>query len=101
MGASPSRILLRHALPNCLGPIVVRATNDLGLVILASTVLGFIGLGPQPPSPEWGRMVASASKYVGTYWWYAFFPGLTIFFAVITFALLGDEVYESYVPDNR
>ena len=100
IGASPLHILFREALPNCLGPIVVRATNDLGLVILASTILGFIGLGPQPPSPEWGRMIATASDYMGTYWWYAFFPGLMIFFVIITFALLGDELYESYVPAN-
>jgi len=96
VGMSSLRVLVRHCLPNALGPIVVRGTNDLGTIMLASTILGFVGLGPQEPSPEWGRMVSKASGFLGNFWWYSFFSGLAIFVTVLTLALLGDELYESY-----
>ena len=96
VGMSVWRVLFRHALPNSLGPIVVRVTNDLGTVILFSTTLGFLGLGPQPPSPEWGLMVATASGYLSFAPYYAVFSGAAIFMTVLAFALLGDEIYESY-----
>jgi len=96
IGMSARRVLLRHALPNCFGPILVRATNDLGIVILFSTTLGFLGLGPQPPSPEWGLMVSTGSKYLSFAPYYAVAPGLAIFMTVLAFAILGDEIHESY-----
>lgn len=96
LGMSSWRVFARHVLPNALGPLVVRVTNDIGGVILFSTVLGFLGLGPQPPTPEWGLMVATASRYLAVMPSYALFSGSALFLTVLAFALLGDEVYESY-----
>jgi len=96
IGMSPRRVLFRHALPSCLGPILVRVTNDLGAVILFSTTLGFLGLGPQPPSCEWGLMVSTGARYLAFAPWYAVAPGLAIFATVLAFAILGDELHESY-----
>lgn len=101
LGMSSWRVLFRHILPNALGPLVVRITNDFGGVILFSTVLGFLGLGPQPPTPEWGLMVATASRYLAITPSYALFSGSALFITVLAFALLGDEVYESYRSTTR
>ena len=90
MGIRESSIVLRHIVPNSLGPIVVQATIDIGTVILAAGGLAFIGLGARPPAPDWGLMVAEGRQYILEQWWLSTFPGLAIFFTVLAFNLVGD-----------
>jgi len=90
MGVPAPVIIFRHILPNCLSPILVQATVDMGTVILASSSLAFLGLGVQPPAPDWGLMVNEGRAYILTEWWYSTFPGLAIFVSVLAFNLLGD-----------
>ena len=98
MGASHAWILLRHILPNCVSPLVVKASMDMGLAILGIASLGFIGLGAKPPAPEWGAMVSSARSYMPDWWWYSAFPGLFIFLTVLGFNLLGDGLRDILDP---
>jgi peptide/nickel transport system permease protein len=91
-------ILARHVLRNSLTPIVVQATVDLGTVILAVGALAFIGLAVQPPSPDWGLMVAEGRTTVLSEWWISTFPGLAIFSVVLGFNLLGDAVRDALDP---
>lgn len=98
VGASDLRIIFRHILPNSIGPAVVTATLDLGFVILSAAGLSFIGLGAQPPSPEWGAMLASAREILREAWWAATFPGLAIFVTVLGFNLLGDGFRDATDP---
>lgn len=92
MGARSPRILFRHLLPNCIGPIAVQTTLQLGLAVLMSSGLSFLGLGAQPPTPSWGLMVSIGREYLPAKWWMITFPGLMIFFLVMGFILLGDAV---------
>ncbi|MEO9188673.1 MAG: ABC transporter permease [Acetobacteraceae bacterium] len=98
MGASHTRILAAHILPNCLSPLVIKASMDMGLAILAAASLGFIGLGAKPPAPEWGAMIATARSYMPDYWWYSVFPGLFIFLTVLGFNLFGDGLRDILDP---
>ncbi len=98
MGAGHGWILLRHILPNCLSVLVVKTSMDMGLAILAAASLGFIGLGAKPPAPEWGAMVSVARSYMPDWWWYSFFPGLSIFATVLGFNLLGDGLRDMLDP---
>ncbi|MGH7210673.1 MAG: ABC transporter permease, partial [Acetobacteraceae bacterium] len=98
MGASDARILATHILPNCVSPLVIKASMDMGLAILAAASLGFIGLGAKPPAPEWGAMIATARSYMPEYWWYSFFPGLFIFLTVLGFNLFGDGLRDILDP---
>ncbi len=98
MGASDLRILFGHILPNCVSPLVVKASMDMGLAILAAASLGFIGLGAKPPAPEWGAMIATARSYMPDCWWYSLFPGLFIFLTVLGFNLLGDGLRDILDP---
>jgi peptide/nickel transport system permease protein len=98
MGASDLRILVGHILPNCISPLVVKASMDMGLAILAAASLGFIGLGAKPPAPEWGAMISTARSYMPDYWWYSLFPGLFIFLTVLGFNLLGDGLRDILDP---
>ncbi len=98
LGVSDSRILLKHIIPNCLGPIIIQATMDIGSVILAAASLSFIGLGAQPPSPELGLMISEGRDYVLEQWWYATFPGLIIFTLVVSFNLVGDGLRDTFDP---
>lgn len=100
-GASEWRILFRHILPNSLDPVVVRATVDAGFIILTTASLSFIGLGAQPPQPEWGAMVASGRSYMIDNWWVGVFPGLAIMIAVSGFVLVGDEIRDRLDPTLR
>ncbi len=97
-GSSNIRIILRHILPNCAAPLIVQATMDMGYVVLTMAALGFIGLGAQPPTPEWGAMVAAGRRYLMDYWWYITFPGLAIFLTVLGFSLLGDGIRDVIDP---
>ena len=89
-GASPARIVLRHIVPLCLQSLVVRVTLDMSTIILTAAGLGFLGLGAQPPSPEWGAMIASARRFILEQWWVPVAPGAAIFAASLAFNLLGD-----------
>ncbi len=98
MGAGHLWVLARHILPNCISPLVVKASMDMGLAILAVASLGFIGLGAKPPAPEWGAMISTARTYMPDWWWYSFFPGLFIFLTVLGFNLLGDGLRDTLDP---
>jgi len=101
IGAGHARVIWRHLLPNALSPILVRATMDVGYAILTTASLSFVGLGAQPPSPEWGAMVTAGRIYLLGQWWYATFPGLAIFVAVLGFILLGDALRDWLDPGLR
>jgi peptide/nickel transport system permease protein len=100
-GASAARIILRHVVPNSFASILVIATLDFGLVILTAASLGFLGLGAQPPTPEWGLMVADGRKYLLDSTWIATFPGLTIVIVVIAANLFGDGLRDALDPRLR
>jgi peptide/nickel transport system permease protein len=97
LGMSDVRIMFRHILPNCFGPIFARATTDIGYIILEAATLGFVGLGAQPPTPEWGTLVSDGRLYMMTSWWLSIFPGLAIFVAVVSFSVLGDELHRRFI----
>ncbi len=100
-GASAARIILRHIAPNSLSSMLVVATLDFGLVILTAASLGFLGLGAQPPTPEWGLMVADGRKYLLNAPWFASFPGLTIMAVVIAANVFGDGLRDLLDPRLR
>jgi peptide/nickel transport system permease protein len=91
-GASHIRILFRDILPNITSVIVVKASLDVGFAILMVAALGFLGAGVQPPTPEWGSMIAGGRAYLPSAWWLSTFPGIAIFIAVLGFNLLGDAL---------
>jgi peptide/nickel transport system permease protein len=97
-GVRDSVIILRHILPNTISPILVQATVDLGTVILAMGGLAFLGLGTQPPAPDWGLMVSEGRTYILTQPWIATFPGIAIFVVVLAFNLLGDTLRDIFDP---
>jgi len=99
--ASHARVLALHILPNCMSPIIVKASMDMGLAILAAASLGFIGLGARPPAPEWGAMISVARTYMPAFWWYAFFPGLFIYLTVLGFNLFGDGLRDILDPKSN
>ena len=94
-------ILVRHLLPNCFSPVLVKATIDVSLAILLLAALSFLGVGAQPPMPEWGAMVTIGRKYLLDYPWYATFPGLAIFMVVLAFNILGERVRDALDPSSR
>jgi peptide/nickel transport system permease protein len=100
-GASAWRIILHHIMPNALSSILVIASLDFGLVILTAASLGFLGLGAQPPTPEWGLMVSDGRKYLVDAPWLATFPGLTIVLVVIAANLFGDGLRDMLDPRLR
>jgi len=101
VGASHRRIMLRHVLPNVLPPIMVYATLGIGGIIVATAGLSYIGLGAQPPSPEWGAMLDAGRAYLRTAWWMSLFPGAAIFVTVLCVNLLGDGLREAIDPKAR
>jgi peptide/nickel transport system permease protein len=90
LGYSHLRIMFRHVLPNVVTPAIVFMMSDVVLTILAVTALGFLGLGIQPPTPEWGVMIAEGQNFIVDAWWISVFPGLAIVWVGIAFALVGD-----------
>jgi peptide/nickel transport system permease protein len=78
IGAGNLRVLVRHVLPNCISPTIVQLTLDAGYVVLTVAGLSFIGLGAQPPTPEWGFLVSEGHTHILTQWWWSTFPGLAI-----------------------
>jgi len=95
LGTPRLKIVFRHILPNCAGPLLAQATTSFGFAVLATTSLSFVGLGAQPPSPEWGAMIAEGRTYIMSFWWMATFPGLAIAITVLGFSLLGDVIQEN------
>lgn len=101
VGASKLRIIFSHILPNCTSPIIVKASMDMGMAILFAANLGFIGVGAQPPVPEWGAMISTGRNYLPDFWWMATFPGVAILVTVLGFNLLGDGLRDVLDPQSR
>ena len=102
IGAPSQRILFRHVFPNSLSPILVQGTLGIATAILEIAALGFLGLGQQPPYPEWGAMLADSVKYLTSgSWWVLLFPGLAIMLTVLGFNLLGDGLRDALDPRLR
>lgn len=97
-GAGNGRLLFRHILPNTMSPLIVIATLGIAGAILAASGLSFIGMGAQPPTPEWGAMLASGREYLRHEWWIATFPGIAIALTVLGFNLLGDGLRDAFDP---
>jgi dipeptide transport system permease protein len=100
-GAGVLRLALRVVLPNCLAPLIVQATLGFSSAILDAAALGFLGLGAQPPTPEWGTMLADALQFYSRAWWLLTFPGLAILITVMAFNLLGDGLRDALDPRER
>jgi len=101
IGAPPFSIIRRHVIPNTIAPVIVQASMDIGGAILTIASLSFLGLGAQPPTPEWGLMVNTSRNYFLDAWWYSIFPGMAIFMTVMIFTLLGDGLREILDPKTR
>jgi peptide/nickel transport system permease protein len=101
LGVSSVRMMVLHILPNVSSSIIVRTSIGMGSTILAAAALGFLGLGPPPPTPEWGRMIAESREFLPDAWWYAAAPGLAIFSVVLAFNLLGDGLRDIFDPRTR
>ena len=97
-GASRFRLMFGEILPNCTAPLIVQASLGVSTAILDAAALGFLGLGAQPPSPEWGTMLADAREFVLRAWWVVTFPGLAILITVLAFNLLGDGLRDAFDP---
>jgi peptide/nickel transport system permease protein len=101
IGCSESRILFRHILPNGINPIIVQATLGIATAVIEAAALGFLGLGAERPSPEWGLMLADARSYMRIAPWTAIFPGIAIMLMVLGFNLLGDGVRDALDPKMK
>jgi peptide/nickel transport system permease protein len=100
MGASNTRIIVRHVIPNCMGPILVNATLVVAEAILVETTLSFLGFGIQPPTPSWGNLLSGAIATTEDYWWLTVFPGLAIFFTVLAVNFVGDGLRSAIDPSR-
>lgn len=98
LGAKDRELMFSSILPNCLAPVSVQATLGIGTAILDSAALSFLGLGAQPPTPEWGLMIASSKEFVTSAWWIVTFPGIATLLAVLGFNLLGDGLRDILDP---
>ena len=99
-GAGPVRIIIKHIMPLCLSSLIVRVTLDMAGIIITAAGLGFLGLGAQPPSPEWGAMTSSGRAYILDHWWLITMPGMAIFVVSLAFNLLGDGLREVLDPKS-
>jgi peptide/nickel transport system permease protein len=100
-GASPLRIILRHVAPLCVSSLIIRLTLDMAGIIITAAGLGFLGLGAQPPAPEWGAMIAKGRDFLLDQWWVATIPGIAILIASLGFNLLGDGLRDVLDPKQR
>jgi peptide/nickel transport system permease protein len=100
LGYGSPRVMFRHMLPNVITPAIVFAMSDIVAIMLSTAALGFLGLGVQPPTPEWGTMVADGRGFITTAWWLITFPGLAVLVAGIAFSLLGDGVVNHLRVEN-
>jgi peptide/nickel transport system permease protein len=101
LGAADARIVLRHVLPNMIPPIIVLATAGMGIALLVAASLSYLGLGAQPPVPEWGAMLSEARAYLRNAWWMATFPGLAIMVVVLSLNICGDWLRDLLDPRLR
>jgi peptide/nickel transport system permease protein len=101
LGAGDLALMVGTILPNCLAPIFVQATLGIGDAILSSAALSFLGLGAQPPTPEWGLMIASSKEFITSAWWIVTFPGIAILLTVLGFNLLSDSLRDALDPRLR
>lgn len=101
LGIGDARIIIRHIMPNCLGPIIVQSTFQIATAILWAAGLGFLGLGAQPPDPEWGAMLSKGREYIRTAHHLTTYPGLAILFMVLGFNLIGDGMRDALDPRSR
>lgn len=92
LGGGDMRIMLAHLLPNLVVPLIIQITSDIGPALVTTSSLSFIGMGAQPPTPEWGSMVSSGRKYIFDYWWMSTFPGAAIFATVLIFNGVGESL---------
>ncbi|OJY63931.1 MAG: D-ala-D-ala transporter subunit [Rhizobium sp. 60-20] len=97
-GASSWRIIMRHIAPLCVPSLIVRVTLDMSSIIITAASLGFLGMGAQPPSPEWGAMIATAKRFIFEQWWVATIPGIAIFLVSLAFNFLGDALRDVLDP---
>ena len=97
-GAGPFRLMFRVILPNCMAPLIVQATLSFSNAILDAAALGFLGMGAQAPTPEWGTMLAEAREFILTHWWIVTFPGLAILITVLAINLMGDGLRDALDP---
>jgi len=100
-GASPLRIILRHIMPLCVPSLIVRVTLDMSSIIITAASLGFLGMGAQPPSPEWGTMIATARRFLFSEWWVPLMPCIAIFLTSLAFNFLGDGLRDVLDPRER
>ncbi|HSD39760.1 MAG TPA: nickel transporter permease [Rhodocyclaceae bacterium] len=100
-GASPARIIVRHIVPMCLSSVIVRLTMNMAGVILTAAGLGFLGLGAQPPMPEWGAMISAGRRYMLECWWLVAMPGAAIMMVSLAFNLLGDGLRDVLDPRSE
>src|SRR5450830_529375 len=98
LGASNSRIIIKHIFPNSFAPIIVYSTMNVGTAIIVEAALSFLGLGVQPPTPSWGKMLSESLSYINTSPWMMFFPGLAILITCLGFVLLGDGLRDAFDP---
>ena len=98
MGAKDSWIILRHLIPNAIGPVLVSATLGIGGAILVESALSFLGIGVQPPTPSWGNILMDGRSTLGVAWWLTVFPGLFIFFTVLSYNILGEALRDIMEP---
>ena len=98
MGASKTRIIVHHVMPLCLSSVVVRVTLNMATIVLTAASLGFLGLGAQPPSPEWGAMISTGRRVMLDNWWVVTMPGLAILMVSLAFNLLGDSLRDALDP---
>jgi peptide/nickel transport system permease protein len=98
VGANDFRIIMRHILPNSFAPVLVYATLQLATAILSASILSFLGLGPQPPTPEWGAMVAAGRRYMTDTPHVVLAPGFAIFMVILCFNILGDGLRDALDP---
>jgi len=101
IGTPKMKIIFKHILPNTFAPVIVQASMDIGGVILTIAALSFLGLGAQPPTPEWGLLISTSRTYFLNAWWYSTFPGLAIVITVLVFNLIGDGMREVLDPKTR
>jgi peptide/nickel transport system permease protein len=101
LGASPWHTIVRHIIPNVISPVIIKASMDMGFAILVAAGLGYIGIGVQPPRPEWGVMISEGRGLVRQAWWISTFPGLAMFITVMGFNLLGDGLRDIFDPKMR
>jgi|SRR3990172_2157621 len=101
IGTPKMSIIFKHILPNTFAPVIVQASMDIGGVILTIASLSFLGLGAQPPTPEWGLLISTSRTYFLNAWWYSTFPGIAIVITVLVFNLIGDGIREVLDPKTR